>query len=75
MDDSEGTFSLKPSLLRNSEIQNFRNSECENVNVNFFFILPPLPGGSRLALGPRASLGLGGWEIKITPVIKPVEFD
>ena len=24
-------------------------------------------GGSRLALGPRAYLGLGGWEIKITP--------
>ena len=44
MDDSEGTFSLKPSLLRNSEIQNFRNSECENVNVISFYFAPPPRG-------------------------------
>ncbi len=36
----------------------------ENENL---LIWPPPPGGARPALGPRASLGLVGWKIEITP--------
>ncbi len=51
MDDSDGTFSLKTSPLRNSEVQKSRNSECENVNVEIIFILIPLPGGVTAGAG------------------------
>ena len=59
-------------LFGNAEMQKCRNAEfCISGFLDLdFFILTPLPGGSRLALGPRASLGLGGWKIKITPVLR-----